>query len=116
MKDSLLHDIWGWVANLDVRELIAFHRGHGRLAAVFLGAHQSRIPQRSDLCLPPATGAGAQPQRGYRHHRGAPKRQLYGQPYMRTDLIKSVRILQLSSRGARWGRSAAYGGACYAHN
>jgi len=28
---------------------------------------------------------------------------------MRTDLIKSVRILQLSSRGARWGRSAAYG-------
>ena len=27
---------------------------------------------------------------------------------MRTDLIKSVRILQLSSRGARWGRSAAY--------
>jgi len=29
---------------------------------------------------------------------------------MRTDLIKSVRILQLSSRGARWGRSAAYGG------
>src|ERR1700745_3476160 len=67
-----------------------------------------RIPQRSDLCLPPATGAGAQPQRGYRHHRGALKRQLYGQPYMRTDLIKSVRILQLSSRGARWGRSAAY--------
>lgn len=29
---------------------------------------------------------------------------------MRTDLIKSVRILQLSSRGARWGRIAAYGG------
>jgi hypothetical protein len=28
---------------------------------------------------------------------------------MRTDLIKAVRILQLSSRGARWGRSAAYG-------
>jgi len=27
---------------------------------------------------------------------------------MRTDLIKSVRILQLTSRGARWGRSAAY--------
>src|SRR5262249_2289832 len=38
--------------------------------------------------LPPATGAGAQPQRGYRHHCGALKRQLCGQPYMRTDLIK----------------------------
>ena len=41
--------------------------------------------------------------------RVAPKRQLYGQPYMRTDPIKTGYIFRIRSNGARWGQSTAYG-------
>ena len=37
------------------------------------------------------------------------KRQLYGQPYVQTDLPKLVRILRLKPPVTRWERSCAYG-------
>src|SRR5215472_13755978 len=93
---------------LSRRKFLHLSAGAAALPTATRFASALDYPTRS-VHLIEGFGAGAQPQRGYRHHRGGLKRQLYGQPYMRTDLIKSVRILQLSSRGARWGRSAAYG-------
>jgi hypothetical protein len=58
-----------------------------------------------DLIAPPADG---QPRCEYQCGRVAPKRQLYGQPYMRTDPIKTDYIFRIRSNAARWGQSTAY--------
>ena len=54
------------------------------------------------------TGADGQPRCEYQCGRVAPKRQLYGQPYMRTHLPKSGRILPLTARRATGGQRTAY--------
>ena len=58
--------------------------------------------------------AGAPPRYGYRFDPAAPKRHLYGRPYVRTDMPKSVRILRLKSRVTRWEQSSAYTPSRYA--
>ena len=55
-----------------------------------------------------STGADGQPRCEYQCGRVAPERQLYAQPYMRTDPIKTGYIFRIRSNAARWGQSTAY--------
>ena len=55
-----------------------------------------------------STGAGGQSRYEYQGARGAPKRQLYGQPYMRTDPRKIAYIFEIRSNDTRWGQGTAY--------
>jgi hypothetical protein len=61
------------------------------------------IPPRSVPWSRRSSDAGAPPRHGYRLDPAAPKGDLYGRPYVRTDMPKSVRILRLKSRVTRWG-------------
>ena len=56
------------------------------------------IPRRSAPWSRRSSDAGAPPRHGYRLDPAAPKRHLYGRPYVRPDMPKSVRILRLKSR------------------
>jgi hypothetical protein len=55
-----------------------------------------------------STGAGGQSRYEYQCARGAPKRQLYGQPYMRTDPRKITYIFGIRSNDTRWGQGTAF--------
>jgi transposase len=71
---------------------------------------QTRRIQRPPAPWPRrSTGVGVQPRCGYRPAHARPKRQLHGQPYMRTDLPKSARILPTNTFIARWRKNTAYG-------
>src|SRR4029079_8392593 len=67
-----------------------------------------RCPRRAAPWPQRSTDAGVQPQPGYRSDLVAPKRQLYGRPYVPTDPSKLVRILRLKPRVTRWEQSSAY--------
>ena len=68
-------------------------------------------PQRQAHRIPPLPGpwprrsidAGVRHRHGYRCGRAAPKRQLYAQPYMRTDPQVTAHICRFSAAAARWG-------------
>src|SRR3977135_1270001 len=62
-----------------------------------------RIPRRSAPWPQRSSDAGVQPRPGYRPDLVALKPQLYGRPYVRTDLLKSARILRLKSRVKKVG-------------
>ena len=83
------------------------------LARAFVG---SRPPtrERAHPWSRRSIDAGAPPRHGYRLDPAAPKRHLYGRPYVRTDMPKSVRILRLKSRVTRWEQSSAYTPSRYA--
>ena len=67
-----------------------------------------RTPRPPGLWPRRSTVAAGQSRYEYQCARGAPKCQLYGQPYMRTDPRKIGYIFRIRPNHTRWGQGTAY--------